>query len=186
MLNTIKTSLAAAAIATLPMMASAATIDGQLDIAGNVNLTGSSFNASGNVDLLPSGGVINATGDFASSLGFLDVISLVDIDFSTPGAIFTAGEFTFTATSFSNFVDTAASVAFSALGVVSSVNYDDTVSLLTFSAQPNGVATQVSFSSTVLAPAPVAPVPVPAAGLLLLTALGGAAAMRRRKKAATA
>jgi len=33
---------------------------------------------------------------------------------------------------------------------------------------------------------PVAAVPVPAAGLLLLTALGGAAAMRRRKKAAKA
>lgn len=45
-------------------------------------------------------------------------------------------------------------------------------------ANVNSISYTVSFDTS--------PVPVPAAGLLLLTALGGAAAMRRRKKAATA
>ena len=58
-----------------------------------------------------------------------------------------------------------------------------------FSGSPLFFATRLTFSSqgplstfNVLAPGnAVAPVPVPAAGLLLLTALAGAAALRRRK-----
>ena len=46
-------------------------------------------------------------------------------------------------------------------------------------AQASGAAQDTSFTSTV-----TATVPLPAGGLLLLTALGGMAALRRRRKAA--
>jgi hypothetical protein len=52
------------------------------------------------------------------------------------------------------------------------------VSFITNPTNAQPISYTVSFNTS--------PVPVPAAGLLLMTALGGAAAMRRRKKAATA
>ena len=51
------------------------------------------------VDFLGNGSVIAAVGDF-SSLGAGDPVTLTDIDFSSPGVIWTAGGFSFTADSF--------------------------------------------------------------------------------------
>ncbi len=166
-----------AALALSPMKADAATITGQIDIGGTVNLNNSAFSASGSADLNDPGVVLFALGDFDTFVTFGDLVALTDIDFTSPGDIWSVGGFTFTATAFSGFVD-AAQKAFTAAGIISGNGFDDTNGTLTFTAQENDPAVTVSFSTTTV------PVPLPAGGLLLLTALGGVAALRRRRKAA--
>ena len=167
--------LAAAFAVAAPVAALAATISGQIDITGSVNLNTSDFSASGNADLNNPGVVIIATGDFAAFTSPGSLASLTDIDFTAPGAIWAVGGFTFTASAFSDFQDTSTK-AFTADGVISGNGFEDTDGILTFTSQENGDAVTVSFSST------TTPVPVPAAGLLLTTALGGLAFARRRRK----
>jgi len=168
--------LVAAGLLSLSTAVSAATISGQIDIVGVVNLNTSSFTATGNGDLDPTGVVLIATGDF-STVGFLSVANLTDISFPAPGQIWSVGGFTFTATSFSGFLNMATTKAFTALGIVTGLGFDATDGILSFSAQ--GSKGKVSFSSTT-----VAPIPVPAAGFLLIGALGGLALLSRRRKTA--
>ena len=178
----IKNFLIAAAFAVLaPIAASAATITGQLDISGIVNLNTSTFSSLGNADLEPTGTVVIANGDFAGVDMSVGAVSLTDVDFTSPGQIWSVGGFTFVATSFFGFLDTT-DKAFSAWGTISAAGFDDTAGLLTFTAQENNQAIQVSFSTT------TTPVPLPAGGLMLLTALGGFGALsaRRRRKAKAA
>ena len=106
---------------------------------------------------------------------------LEDIDFSAPGEIYTGGGFTFTASAFDDFIETTNFKAFTATGTITGNGFDATSGSFALSTQetdPSDV--RVSFSST-LESDQVAPIPVPAAGLLLLGGLGGLAAMRRRK-----
>ncbi len=172
----LKNLFVAAVVASLPMAASAATVTGQIDIAGNVNLPTSVFSAAGGADLEPTGIVTNATGGFASfATAFLTAATLTDIDFATDAVVWEAGGFTFTSTSFYNFVDTAVLKGFSALGVITGNGFDATDGMLAFSAQPLNGLTQVSFSST------TTPVPVPAGILLLGTALAGFGLVGRKR-----
>ena len=127
-------------------------------------------------DLDPTGVVLIATGDF-STVAFLSVANLTDISFPAPGQIWSVGGFTFTATSFSGFLNMANTKAFTALGIVTGLGFDATDGILSFSAQ--GSKGKVSFSSTT-----VAPIPVPAAGFLLIGALGGLGLLSRRRKTA--
>lgn len=172
-----KTIVAAAMLFIAPMAANAATVYGQLDVSGTVNLGGSTFSPTGNVDFVGSGIALIATNDFASYVNAGDTATVIDIDFSTPGVIWSVGGFTFTATSFSGYSNTSP-FAFTAVGQITGNGFSATDGILTFSAQGNGSFVNVSFSST------TATVPVPAAGLLLLTAVGGLGVARRRKKAA--
>ena len=90
-----------------------------------------------------------------------------------PGAIWSGGGFTFTASSFSNFLNGPIFYSFVASGVISGNGFDATSGFLTLSAQ--GSSATVSFSSTT-------EIPLPAAGLMLLVGLGGLAAVWRRRK----
>ena len=169
--------LAAAFAVAAPVAALAATISGQIDISGTVNLDTSDFSATGNADLNNPGTVLIATGDFGSFTAPGAAAALNDIDFTAPGAIWAVGGFTFTATAFSDFQDTTTK-AFKANGVIAGNGFEKTLGVLTFTSQENGDVVTVSFSST------TTPVPIPAAGLMLATALGGMAFARRRRKAA--
>jgi hypothetical protein len=179
MFNKMKTlGLAAVVSVALPVSAFAATISGQIDITGAVNLPTSSFDAAGNADLEPTGLVVVSTGDF-SGIAFGTPVAMADISFAAPGQIWSVGGFTFNASLFSNFQDSATK-AFNAVGTIAAAGFDDTRFFMTFTSQTNGPAVQVSFSSTSLP----SPVPVPASGLLLVGGLGALGVARRRKKTA--
>lgn len=165
----------AVALFFAPVAASAITVSGQIDIGGSVNLLNSDFSIGGNVDLNDPGFVALApTGDFAGIAQFTNV-ALVDIDFGAPGTIWTVGDFSFVATAFKNIVDDVTK-GFTAIGFIadSSGGFEDTTGTLSFSTQAGG-GTSVSFSSTTV-------VPLPAAGLLLISAFGGLVFMRRRQQ----
>jgi hypothetical protein len=171
MLKTLRTTTAAAVLALAPLAASAATINGAININGDINLAGSNFTALGGVDLVQGTGTVSSgVGDFAGLAG--SNVTLTDILFGAPGNIWSVGGFTFAATSFLS-INGGAFPNFTAVGLLSKAGFDDTQGTLLFSAQGNNVS--ASFSSTTTA------VPVPAAGLMLLTALGAAAALRRKK-----
>jgi len=168
--------LAVAAASMLPLGAMAATIEGQLEIGGTVNLSNSTFAPAGSVDLNTPGFVLLATGDFGG-LTPPESVTLSDIDFANPGVVWAVGGFTYTATSYTSIFDNGTLKGFESLGVVSGTGFDDTVGYLDFSTQ--GDLNTVSFSISNIVPAPT--VPLPAAGLLLIAGLGSLAVAGRKK-----
>ncbi|WP_050929937.1 VPLPA-CTERM sorting domain-containing protein [Aestuariivita boseongensis] len=180
-----KNFIAACAIALAPVGAMAATITGQIDITGALNWGASTMADDGQAIFDGSGTADNAfvalpqpTGSF-STLSSGDPATVYDIDFDlgSDQVVWEAGGFTFTATSFYGFEDTSGTKAFSASGWLTGNDYDPTEGFMRLSAQDvNGSGGIISFSSTTV------PVPLPAGGLLLLTALGGMAVVRRRRK----
>jgi hypothetical protein len=171
-MNMIAKVLAAAALASLPAMASAVTTtvatDVQLGDAPSVSFSvpttddGVIFSFTALNRFAVTGFAVNAVGsnsgadasgttfsvDGGPPLSFGVVNNFGPVSFAggfAPGAKYATGD-SFTIQFFENAV--------------------------------NDISYGVSFTTS--------PIPVPAAGLLLLTALGGAAALRRRKKTATA
>lgn len=169
-----KLLLAGAFVIAGPVAALAATINGQIDIVGLVNIPGSDFTIGGNVDLLNPGTVLQATGDFAPYITPPVSATLTDVDFSLPGTIWEVAGFTFAATDFFGILN-GTEKAFHANGEISGNGFDVTKGVLSFTAQDGNAL--VAFSTTTTA------VPLPASGILLLGGLGGLIAAKRRKKA---
>ena len=158
-----------------PVLASAATVAGQVELSGTYNPATSSFTAAGGVDMVSPGTVQSVTEDFDTYVDPLDAVSFQDVDFTAPGVIWSVGGFTFTATSFTAIAQGFVQ-GFSAIGIVSGNGFEDTTGILSFSTLGN--VANISFGIV------SAPIPTPATGGLLLTGLVAAAALRRRNRAA--
>jgi hypothetical protein len=176
----LRTLALAAAIAAVPLVGQAALIQGQLDITGNINLRGSTFSQTGNVDFDPEQGFANiASGDFSPVNtmfeGDATVFDLTDIQFASPGTIYEGGGFEFVATSFFGFDNEGDARGFRANGIIRALGFDDTPGMFSFSTQDD--LTNVSFSSTTTV------IPLPASVLMLLGALGGLAFIGKRRSA---
>ena len=186
----LSTAVAAAAVCLglLGSQVSAATLSGQLDVTGTVNLANSSFTPSGRIDFHDQVALaVIATGDFAPVNTIFEggddtIFALNDIDFTSPSVIYNGGGFTFTASSFTDFDSTLPGLAFAALGTITTslLGFDPTPGRFALSLQDG--ASIVSFSSTTTV------IPLPASALLLLSGLGGIGLIgwRRRRQVATA
>jgi hypothetical protein len=184
----LRTLIAAAAVALTGAMmtaapASAATINGQLDVGGVVNVQSSNFEPGGNLDF-DQGNIMNevviATGDFATFVSPGDAATLFDLAFSAPEDVYTVGGFTFRATSYFDFDNAFPGRSFAANGVLTGNGFDATQGLLTLSTQSNNAGqTVASFSSTTTTNV----IPLPASVLMLLAALGGLGIVSRRRAA---
>ncbi|MBT8154562.1 VPLPA-CTERM sorting domain-containing protein [Epibacterium ulvae] len=158
--------------------AQAATISGQVDIAGIVNLDASDFTPNGSVSLLTPAFAFLGTGDFAADSGTF--VTTFGFDFGAVGdqtLLTLASGISFVAQSFSDLSDGAIK-SFTATGFLSADGYDDSFATLSF-ASSGSSNTITSFITS------VAPVPLPAAGILLFGALAGLGFAGRRRKALT-
>jgi len=170
MMSTFKTTMAAAALLALPFAANAATANLASE---SISLSPDNYSFSYTVDPAEDGVVFNFT--IAEDLQILQ--------FSLSSSAPSGGSGT-TMYEISN-----PQTGPSAFGILNlaTVGADIVPGPAKYSA---GDTFTVSFTETVATPIsytvsfPTAAVPVPAAGLLLLTAVGGAAAMRRRNKKA--
>ncbi len=180
MLKNIKVVAAAAALSLAAVSAHAATISGNVQITGGIDLDASTFASNGNVTFAGTSSAQNGSGTL-SVVNPNSVALVSDIDFSQVGqTIWTivTGGFTFSATAFADFDDNEGQ--FTATGVLSAAGFEDTVALLAFDTVALGGAESYT-AQIVSTDAAVAPVPLPAAGFLLVGALGGLAAAGRRK-----
>ena len=177
MKTTFKRLAAAAVVAMASSTAAlAVTITGGIDIGGRV--TTASAKSLDYVNFIGGGDVVATAGDFDAVAGL--PVTLMDIDFTVPDAIYTVGAFTFTATSYSTVeANKRNGKDFTAYGYFSAAGFDDTAGTFQFSSQSSRVL--ASFSSSSIA----AEIPVPAAGFLLISAVVGVGGISaRRRKAA--
>ena len=169
----LRTILAAAILSIAGSVASAALINGAIDIGGQIDSADAQDLTI--VDFIGDGSVIATAGDF---VGVVGPVTMTDIVIATPGEIWSVGGFTFTATSFHNLtLNAQGGKDFSAVGILTAAGFDDTTGTFEYSSNSSGVL--ASFSSST-----ISTVPVPAGILLMGTALAGLGVARRRKKAA--
>lgn len=184
MFEKLKTLTAALTLGLLSFTASgpaeAATITGQVEIAGIVNLAASDFSSNGSVSPLSPAFAILGTGDFASDTGTLVGFSAFDFNAVADQTLLSLSSgISFVAQSFSDISDGAIK-SFVASGFLSGAGYDDTFASFNF-ATSGATGAFTSFSTS------VAPVPLPAAGMLLIAALAGlgcAGRIRSRQQSA--
>jgi len=176
MLNTLKLTTAAAALAMVPVMGSAATV---VPGGGPYDVLADSYDFNTDLGVGSAGQTLSF--DFFNGSGSTAAVTFFGYSVLQQAAFFTGGvQFDFGGM-FTSSVAESAQGGFDAtsflLGAGQSatltVTYGDVVDR-----GPSGGTADIDFTVE------AAVVPVPAAGLLLLTALGGAAALRRRKAAA--
>lgn len=175
-MNKLSTALAAAALTALPMMASAVTVNTNVSL-GDAPSTPIGLTPADN------GGTINFTAldrFKVAGFGITGNGSNRGVDLrNTTFSLLVNGIQVVGPTSFTNVFPVGGTQG---LGVGSlpgaTFAANDIFSVVFAENSPRALSYTVSFTPTA--------VPVPAAGLLLLTALGGAAALRRRKKAVAA
>lgn len=162
----------------LPTAATAVTISSssQLDIAAVVDIDNSTFDASGTVEFINPGFVVFSANDFAGiTPGSL--VTLTNVDFTTPGALWAIGGFTYTITAFTSIFDGLVA-GFTADGVVSGNGYEDTETAINFTVSKPPSLSNVTGSVT------TSPVPLPTGLLLLGTALAGFGLFCRKSRRA--
>lgn len=196
MFNNLKIVGGVLALTLLPMAANASpTAPSYLGLGGGeVNPQASRFADDGRVEFTSNNSTwaSSATGIFSSVTTSAEAdddddknatkFTLYDIDFDQESGddgqlIYEGGGFSFRALSFSQFDNDDPGRSFTANGVISGNDIEDISATLYFSTQPGLPGLTTSSSSTV-----TAPVPVPAAGFLLVGALGGLGALSRRRK----
>ena len=176
MLKLLKTAGVASALSLAAISANAATIEGDLTFAGVVLVPTTDYSVTGGVDIFGDAGFTTASsGDFAG----VSITSVFDIDFDAPGTLFELSNgVSFVASAFVGLVDGA----FSAIGTLTGGIFDDTAATLDF-ASGDFIPDALDFytADVTITDGSVAPVPLPAAGFLLVGALGGLTVAGRRK-----
>lgn len=177
-MNTFKYALAGAALALAPISAHAATLT-MADSGSNFDLLADSYSFDENFHVGDAGGTL--TFSFTNNDASTAAVTFFGFSVEQNLAAFTDG----VDLSFGTFVADVAEGASMGANTNFLVASGDTVTLsitygTVFDLPPSfpGDLANIDFSIQ------AAVVPIPAAGLLLLTALGGAFAMRRRKTAA--
>ena len=178
---------AVAFAAAMPFAASAATLNGDIEISGTVNVPPTEFSSTGEVQFaLSEAVVLDATGSIdglfdtvteTGSFATADTVTVSDFEFDNLAALVWSGNGVSFFLEAVNAFDNDGSDGDLGFVGVGFVTHGGTRSngFIEFSTQAGtGV---VSFSSTTV-------VPLPAAGFLLIGGLGGLVALKRRKKAA--
>lgn len=168
MINTLKITLAVAALSALPMAASAVTVD---RAALDVELTPGFYSTNYTVEADEDGVVFN--------FNVLEDLNIPEFSLSSSasgGSSTTMYEITKPSVGPSSFG--ILNLDFIGSDIVSGADYmaGETFQVIFTETTRNPISYTVSFSTTA-----ISAVPVPAAGLLLMTALGGAFALRRKK-----
>ena len=182
----LKTLIAAAALALsgalavlAPAQAATISVGSQLDIVGVVDVRNSSFQPGGSLIFVGDGIVNVATGDFAGLIG--STADLFDLNFAPSEKVYSVGGFTFTATKYSNFDNAFPGRSFTARGILSHPDFDNTPGIFALSTQSvSGRQVLASFSSSTMA------IPLPASVFMLLGGLAGLGVVSRGRTAATA
>jgi hypothetical protein len=173
----LKTLLAAGfvVVSAMPAAVQAATITGSIGITGALaSAPDLTLPDDTGIDVdFGNGFVVSSFGDFASIVPGT-VVAMTDIDFSSPGQIWSVSGFTFLADLFTGFGSLPQGVGFTALGVISGNGFAATPGVLEFTS--SGSTQTVTFSTATTV------VPVPAALPLLLAGVGALAWTARRRK----
>lgn len=164
-----KTLATAAALAVTASAATAATYDFTYTFSGSLNVVAGQFD-----------GNLQGDGNTILITGFDNVLSFNGIAHSGTLDMLIAGSGT---TIFANLDGTAGSFIFTDAGVTQGFGFDTSIVMASYFDLGNGIM-ETDLAGGTFAVAPIATVPLPAAGLLLLTALAGTAALSRRKSTA--